>query len=109
MGDVKKGDDTAKQYFAEEDFSRNNAGFKNVRVYMGKMRADYEKIFHNLESDDGNMLLRHDIQCTWPELLVRSQSYFRRYLKGHPHFNELTKDEQQKPYPGLSQIYFDVF
>ena len=105
FGAVKKSDEPTKTHFTEEDFARSNAGFKNVRVYMSKMKSDYESFFHNLEGPDSKLLLRKDIKCTWPEMLARSQSYFRRYLKTSSFFAELSKEEQAMSYLGSEMFW----
>lgn len=89
----KKDEPTSKLFFCEEDFARTAAGQKNIVKYMNKMMGDYQAIFGPLEVM-GKMKLRHDIVTSWEEIVARSQSYFKRYLKGSEVFKLLSKERQ---------------
>ncbi|CAK9109657.1 Uncharacterized protein SCF082_LOCUS50954 [Durusdinium trenchii] len=94
----------ARTFYTEDDFARTNAGAKCIQKYMESMKVDYEALFSPLEKEDGKLSLRSDIQTTWPEILARSTSYFKRYLKNHEHWKVLSKEYQALSYGRLVML-----
>lgn len=95
-----------KTFFSEDDFARSNVGLKNLKAYLNQMKFDFEHHFHSLEEGaTGDIKLRNDLTTSWPEVLARAPSYFKRYQKQHPFFSSLSKESQQLSWFGL---YFYV-
>lgn len=84
-----------KTYYSEEDFSRNSTGLKNIQRYMLQMLRDYEEHVKPLIQPNGEIALRSDIKTTWPELMSRVSSYFKKYVKGSAHFKTMTEESQK--------------
>lgn len=48
----------------------------------------------NILAHASGALFRKDLVTTWPELLARAPSYFKRYGRQHPHFKMMSKEMQ---------------
>ena len=92
--------DGPKTFYSEDDFGRTLAGGKNIQKFMLQKKRDFEKHCGDLEDKHGNLKLKADVKVTWGEMSARAPSYFRRFTKGHDHWKKLTKEYQQKPFPG---------
>ena len=93
----KKKDAGIKTFFTEEDFARGgSATGKNIQKYMEYMKKDYESHIQTLcNPDDGSIKLTKEIVTSWPELLARSISFFKKYSKHHPHYKMMSKEMQE--------------
>ena len=97
--------ESSRTYYTEEDFARTSVGLKNLQRYIQKMMADYERHFGVLISaKTGLVHLRPDLQIDFDELLARSGSYMKRYMKGNAHFKSLSKEYQALSCLGTSGI-----
>ena len=103
---AKKKDDDGinKTFLTEDDFQRTATGTKNMQKHLEQMLRDYEEHFQKLVSKKGEVKLTKDVVVSWSELVARSSSYFKKYVKNSAYWKGMSADAQKQSHLGYIRI-----